>query len=58
MPAFFLLCFIGLVIFFFLFSFLYIPLGKLVKRIFGDAIDIITTDDTQDENNEREDKKE
>ncbi len=48
MPAFYLIAFIGIVLFFFLLSFIYEPLGKLVKKIFGDAIDIMKNNDSDD----------
>ena len=53
MPAFYLLAFIGIVLFFFLLSFIYEPLGKLAKRIFGDALDIMNEKDEESEDNEK-----
>ena len=41
MPAFYILFFNGIVLLWFLLSWLYKPLGKLVNKIFGDAVDII-----------------
>lgn len=58
MYAFILLVFLGIVLLFFLLSFIYVPLGNLVKHIFGDAIDIINnvdekTEESEDIKNER-----
>lgn len=53
MPAFYLLLFLGLFLLFFLLSFIYKPLGKIVKSIFCDAIDIMNEKDEESEDNKK-----
>lgn len=48
MPAFYLLIFIGAIILWFSFAFLFLPMGRYMKKFFGDAIDIIKKDDDKE----------
>lgn len=49
-PAFIILVILGMIVLWFLSSFVFIPLGKLVYRVVKDAIDIMN----KDENEEKE----
>ena len=48
-PAFIILVILGVILLWFLSSFVFIPLGKLVYRVVKDAIDIMNKDDDEEE---------
>lgn len=48
-PVLLLLILLGMVIFWFLLSFIFYPLGKFIYRIFKDAVDEINRTDNKDE---------
>ena len=52
-PAFIILVILGTILLWFLLSFVFIPLGKLVYKVVKDAIDIMN----KDENKEEKEKK-
>lgn len=51
-PAFIILVILGSVLLWFLLSFLFIPLGKLVYKVIKDAIDIMNKEDNEKEEKE------
>lgn len=53
MPVFYFLVFLAIVLVFFLLSFIYKPLGKIIKSIFGDAIDIMNEKNEESEDNKK-----
>lgn len=55
-PAFVILVLLGAVVIWFLLSFVFIPLGKFVHRIYKDAINQMEQDNNKQQKNEREDK--
>lgn len=48
-PAFIILVILGVILLWFLSSFVFIPLGKLVYKVVKDAIDIMNKDDNEEE---------
>lgn len=54
MIAFYLIAFMGAILLFFFCSFMYKPLGELIERVIGKAINIIKDED--EKNNESEEK--
>ena len=48
-PVFIILVIIGAILLWFLLSFVFIPLGKLVYKVVKDAIDIMNKDDNKEE---------
>lgn len=48
-PAFIILVILGVILLWFLSSFVFIPLGKLVYKVVKDAIDIMNKDDNKEE---------
>lgn len=56
MPVFVLLVFLGGIILWFLLAFMFVPFGKLSKRLWEDAVDAMSgyKEETKNERNERE----
>ena len=48
-PAFIILVILGVILLWFLSSFVFIPIGKLVYKVVKDAIDIMNKDDIEEE---------
>lgn len=48
-PAFIILVILGAILLWFLLSFVFIPLGKLVYKVVKDAIDIMNKDENKEE---------
>ena len=48
-PAFIILVILGVILLWFLSSFVFIPLGKFVYKVVKDAIDIMNKDDNEEE---------
>lgn len=48
-PAFIILVILGTILLWFLLSFVFIPLGKLVYKVVKDAIDIMNKDENKEE---------
>ena len=48
-PAFIILVILGTILLWFLLSFVFIPLGKLVYKVAKDAIDIMNKEDNEEE---------
>lgn len=56
MPVFVLLVFLGGIILWFLLAFMFVPFGKLAKRLWEDTVDAMSgyKEETKNERNERE----
>lgn len=52
-PAFIILVILGTILLWFLLSFVFIPLGKLVYKVVNDAIDIMNKDENKEEKETR-----
>ena len=57
-PAFIILVILGVILLWFLSSFVFIPIGKLVYKVVKDAIDIMNKDDIEEEKEKSKWKKE